>query len=185
MNEKDMILADKIIEQLQEIIDPELQVDIVNLGLIYGIDINDDKVIIKMTLTVMGCPLSGYLDNKIKKAVLKLDQVKQCTVKLVWYPVWTKDRMSKIAQRELGLHITPKNNNQKVIDFNTPIKLLADQYSDFVEIMVAVGFTRIKIPGMLNTVGRLMNIKLGAQAMNIDLKTIKKEFEQRGYLVNE
>ena len=65
------------------------------------------------------------------------------------------------------------------------IKKLADEYPDFVQIMYDCGFTRIKIPGLLKTVGRVMTIPLGAQAMKIDLDKIKKAFEAKGYKVIE
>lgn len=64
-----------------------------------------------------------------------------------------------------------------------PIKKMADKYPDFVQIMYDCGFTRIKIPGLLNTVGRVMTIPLGAQAMKIDLAKVKQAFEDKGYKV--
>ena len=62
-------IADQIIRNLQDVEDPELFVDIVNLGLIYGVDIEDSHCTVTMTLTTMGCPLNEYLDQEIKKAV--------------------------------------------------------------------------------------------------------------------
>lgn len=69
MQEKNLELVDKIMTALQGVEDPELLIDVVNLGLIYGIDIEGDHATIKMTLTIVGCPLSTYLQNAIEKAV--------------------------------------------------------------------------------------------------------------------
>ena len=175
MKEEKIKLVDQIMTALQKVIDPELQVDIVNLGLIYGIDIDGDKATIQMTLTISGCPLSDYLQKEIQKAVLSVPEIKTCIVQLVWYPVWSPDRMTQAAKEE----------NEKVIDFSVPIKKLAEKYPDFVQIMYDCGFTRIKIPGLLQTVGRVMTIPLGAQAMKIDLNKVKMAFEEKGYKVVE
>lgn len=174
---------------LTQVIDPELQVDVVNLGLIYGIDIEGDKATIKMTLTIMGCPLSDYLERHIQKAVLSVAGIKSCDIKLVWYPVWTTERLSSAAKKQLGVTNhddqikQEKATKEKIIDFSVPIKKMADEYPDFVQIMYDCGFTRIKIPGLLKTVGRVMTIPLGAQAMKLDLAKVKKAFEDKGYKV--
>ena len=94
--------------------------------------------------------------------------------------------MSEAAKEQLGMQEKKKaesQNKAKIIDFNLPIKKMADKYPDFVQIMYDCGFTRIKIPGLLNTVGRVMTIPLGAQAMKIDLAKVKKAFEEKGYKV--
>lgn len=185
-------LADQVIQQLQKVEDPELFVDIVNLGLIYGVDIEGDKCTVSMTLTTMGCPLNAYLDEHIKKAVLAVPGIKQVEVKLVWYPVWTVDRMSDAAKKALGVGqkqkkasvIQPKakqNSKNKLLDLQTPIKTFAQRYPHFAQDMYDIGFTRIKIPGMLNTVGRVMTIKLGAKAMGFKLADVKKKLQQKGY----
>lgn len=181
-------LVDQIMTSLQQVIDPELQVDVVNLGLIYGIEIKGHQATIKMTLTISGCPLSSLLQDRIQKAVLAVDGIDSCQVQLVWYPVWTPDKMTQAAKQQLGFAQESSNSseaekNNKTIDFSMPIKKIADQDPDFVPIMVDCGFTRIKIPGMLNTVGRVMTVKLGAKAMNLDLKKIKQAFEVKGYHV--
>ncbi|PXZ12498.1 metal-sulfur cluster biosynthetic enzyme [Lactobacillus helveticus] len=186
MREENIKQVDQIMTALTQVIDPELQVDVVNLGLIYGIDIEEEKATIKMTLTIMGCPLSDYLQNSIQKAVLQVDGINECEIQLVWYPVWSPERMSRAAKEQLGMREEKKaesQNEDKIIDFNLPIKKMADKYPDFVQIMYDCGFTRIKIPGLLNTVGRVMTIPLGAQAMKIDLTKVKKAFEEKGYKV--
>lgn len=193
MKEEKIKLVDRIMTALQKVIDPELQVDIVNLGLIYGIDIAGTKATVKMTLTISGCPLSSYLQEQIQWAVLTVKGIETCDVQLVWYPVWSPERMTIAAKRQLGMldnqgekaEIEATEKKQKIIDFSVPIKKLADEYPDFVQIMVDCGFTRIKIPGLLNTVGRVMTIPLGAQAMKLDLNKIKQAFEQKSYKVIE
>ena len=72
MQEKNLELVDKIMTALQGVEDPELLIDVVNLGLIYGIDIEGDHATIKMTLTIVGCPLSTYLQNAIEKEKIPL-----------------------------------------------------------------------------------------------------------------
>ena len=193
MKEKQLELVDQIMTALQQVVDPELLVDVVNLGLIYGIDIDGDRATIKMTLTISGCPLSSYLQDKIDQAVLSVKGINHCEVKLVWYPVWTPESMTEATKKNLGIlddqdeknEIEETEAEQKIIDFSVPIKKLAEEYPDFIQIMYDCGFTRIKIPGLLKTVGRVMTIPLGAQAMKLDLNKIKKAFEDKGYKVME
>ena len=194
MQEKNLELVDKIMTALQGVEDPELLIDVVNLGLIYGIDIEGDHATIKMTLTIVGCPLSTYLQNAIEKAVLSVPEINKCDIKLVWYPVWNPERMTVAAKKQLGMldneqaldqenKIEETEEKEKIIDFSVPIKKLAEEYPDFIQIMYDCGFTRIKIPGLLSTVGRVMTIPLGAQAMKIDLDKVKQAFEDKGYKV--
>ena len=194
MQEKNLKLVDKIMTALQGVEDPELLIDVVNLGLIYGIDIEGDHATIKMTLTIVGCPLSTYLQNAIEKAVLSVPEINTCDIKLVWYPVWNPERMTVAAKKQLGMldneqaldqenEIEETEQKEKIIDFSVPIKKLAEEYPDFIQIMYDCGFTRIKIPGLLSTVGRVMTIPLGAQAMKIDLDKVKQAFEDKGYKV--
>ena len=194
MQEKNLKLVDRIMTALQSVEDPELLIDVVNLGLIYGIDIEGDHATIKMTLTIVGCPLSTYLQNAIEKAVLSVPEINKCDIKLVWYPVWNPERMTVAAKKQLGMldnaqaldqenEIEETEEKEKIIDFSVPIKKLAEEYPDFIQIMYDCGFTRIKIPGLLSTVGRVMTIPLGAQAMRIDLDKVKQAFEDKGYKV--
>ncbi|MDD6407019.1 MAG: iron-sulfur cluster assembly protein [Lactobacillus equicursoris] len=188
-------LANQVLEKLQEVEDPELLVDVVNLGLIYGIDLDAGHCTVTMTLTTMGCPLSAYLDQAIKKAVLAVPGIDQVEIKVVWYPVWSVDRMSDSAKRQLGIgEETEQKKQEKVensvdtvkqIDCHTPIKTFADKYPSFADDMASIGFDRIKIPGMLNTVGRVMNLKLGSQAMGFDLTEVKQKLEEKGYQVSD
>ena len=93
-------IKNDIIEHLAQVIDPELNVDVVNLGLIYEIDLDQDGIcLINMTLTTPACPLTDYLINQITTAVKKVPEVKNVDVEFVWYPVWTPERMSDVAKK--------------------------------------------------------------------------------------
>lgn len=94
----------EIYQALKIVIDPELKVDIVDLGLIYGIEVIDQTCKIKMTLTIMGCPLSEWLNNEITKAAKSVDNIKESQIKLVWYPQWNPSMMSRVARMTLGIH---------------------------------------------------------------------------------
>lgn len=91
----------EVYQALKKVIDPELQVNIVDLGLIYGIEVSETKCQITMTLTIMGCPLSEWLDHEITKAAKSVDE---CQIKLVWYPQWNPSMMSRVARMTLGIH---------------------------------------------------------------------------------
>ena len=85
-------------------IDPELGIDIVNLGLIYEVDFEQNgNTVIKMTLTTMGCPLADILTDNIQSALAEIPEVTNVEVKLVWYPAWTTDKMSRYARIALGI----------------------------------------------------------------------------------
>lgn len=98
-----MVTEDEVREQLKEVIDPELNVNIVDLGLIYDIIVEDDDfVYILMTLTTPGCPLHGVFDELVKREVRKLDTVDKMEVELTFEPRWTPDEMSDEARDEIG-----------------------------------------------------------------------------------
>ena len=97
-------LKEKIISEIKKIYDPEIPVNIFELGLIYKIEIvNDNKVIIEMTLTSPNCPVAESLPNSVKENILKIEGVGDVDLKLVWDPPWTKDKMSEAAKLELNL----------------------------------------------------------------------------------
>ena len=98
-----MLKKDQIIEELRKIYDPEIPVNIYELGLIYKIEIIDQTVNIDMTLTSPNCPVAEELPNAVKHNIMKLDEVKSVNLKLVWDPPWTKDKMSESAKLELNL----------------------------------------------------------------------------------
>ena len=96
-------IKNDIIAQLATVIDPELNVDVVNLGLIYEIDLDEDGIcLINMTLTTPACPLTEVLISGITEAVKKVDEVKNVDVEFVWYPVWSPDLMSDAAKKYFG-----------------------------------------------------------------------------------
>ena len=97
-------LKEKVILEIKKIYDPEIPVNIYELGLIYNIDIDEkNKVNIDMTLTSPNCPVAESLPNSVKDKVLKVDGVSGVDLKLVWDPPWDKDKMSEAAKLELNL----------------------------------------------------------------------------------
>lgn len=93
-----------IIAALRTVHDPEIPVNIYDLGLIYGIDaVGEDGIAIDMTLTAPGCPVAGILPGQVAKAVESVAGINHCEVRLVWDPPWTQDTMSDEAKLELGL----------------------------------------------------------------------------------
>lgn len=97
-----IMVEDKIREALRGVIDPELGVSIVDLGLIYDIRYEDGEAEVEMTLTSPGCPLAPIIDKKIKDALKDLPEIRKLTVELVWDPPWSKDLMSDELKAEYG-----------------------------------------------------------------------------------
>lgn len=101
---KDEALMEKIYQALEQVVDPELGIDIVNLGLINEINLYEGIAVeVKMTLTTMGCPFADQILANVKQAIADLAEVKEVDVKLVWYPAWTPERMSRYARIALGV----------------------------------------------------------------------------------
>lgn len=98
-----MIKRDDIIAALKEIMDPELNISLWDLGLIYDIIIKDGDVEIVMTLTSVGCPLFGTIQGDIEEKIKKIKGVKKVTVDLTFEPPWSMDKMSEEAHALLGL----------------------------------------------------------------------------------
>lgn len=97
-------IEEKIVEVLKTVYDPEIPVDIYNLGLIYKIDVDDDaNAVIDMTLTAPGCSLADFIVEDVRLRVEALESVRSATVNLVFEPEWNKDMMSDEAKLELGL----------------------------------------------------------------------------------
>jgi len=97
-------LTDKLVEQLKTVFDPEIPVDIYELGLIYKVDVSDDKhVAIDMTLTAPGCPVAGEMPGWVEDAVMEIPDIKSCTVDLVFDPPWDPSRMSDEAKLQLNM----------------------------------------------------------------------------------
>ncbi len=94
----------KVVEVIRTIYDPEIPVNLYDLGLIYAIDVReDDSVHVKMTLTAPACPVAGTLPPMVENHIENIPEVRSATVELVWDPPWTRDRMSEAALLELGL----------------------------------------------------------------------------------
>lgn len=96
-------IQNKVIEKLKTIFDPEIPVDIYELGLIYNIGLNDDaSVTIMMTLTSPSCPVAETLPPDVEQKVASIEGVNGCKVEITWDPPWDKSMMSEEAQLELG-----------------------------------------------------------------------------------
>lgn len=93
-----------VMTALADVIDPELGIDMVNLGLIYNVTVVDGHCDIAMTLTTMGCPLGNMLDDAITEAALSVDGVTECDIHLVWEPAWNMGMMTRYAKVALGIH---------------------------------------------------------------------------------
>jgi metal-sulfur cluster biosynthetic enzyme len=100
-----MITREQVQEKLREVLDPEMGLNIIDLGLVYDIDIYDDNnVIINMTLTSPGCPIAPILMAQVEEAVRKIPEVKRVSVNLVWEPPWNPETMaSDTAKDQLGI----------------------------------------------------------------------------------
>ena len=98
-----MNLKEKIITEIKKIYDPEIPVNIYELGLIYDIKVDDNNVEVKMTLTSPNCPVAESLPKEVKDSILKIKDVKDVDLKLVWAPPWNQDMMSEAAKLELNL----------------------------------------------------------------------------------
>ncbi|MFB6147811.1 MAG: metal-sulfur cluster assembly factor [Candidatus Nanohaloarchaea archaeon] len=97
-----MVQEEDVQAQLEEVVDPELNVNIVDLGLVRDIDVDGDSVHILMTLTTPGCPLHSVFDELVTREVEKLDSVEEVEVELTFEPKWSPDEMSEEARDELG-----------------------------------------------------------------------------------
>jgi FeS assembly SUF system protein len=98
------LLEGKVIEAIRQVYDPEIPVNLYDLGLIYEIAVADDNSVkVKMTLTAPACPVAGTLPAEVERRIENVPEVKSADVELVWDPPWTRDRMSEAAQLELGL----------------------------------------------------------------------------------
>ena len=98
-----MDLKEKVIAEIKKIYDPEIPVNIYELGLIYDISIKDKDVSVKMTLTTPNCPVAESLPKEVKDSILEIDEVDNVDLDLVWEPPWDKSMMSEAAKLELNL----------------------------------------------------------------------------------
>ena len=94
----------RVIEEIKKIYDPEIPVNIYELGLIYKLEVDEkNKVYVNMTLTSPNCPVAESLPNQVKDNIMKVKGVTDVDLKLVWEPPWNKDKMSEAAKLELNL----------------------------------------------------------------------------------
>ena len=98
-----MELKEKVIAEIKKIYDPEIPVNIYELGLIYDVSIKDNDVSVKMTLTTPNCPVAESLPKEVKDSILEIKEVKKVDLDLVWEPPWDKSMMSEAAKLELNL----------------------------------------------------------------------------------
>ena len=98
-----MEVKNKIIEEIRKIYDPELPVNIYELGLIYDIKVEGRKSEIKITLTPPNCPVAESLPKEVKEGAMQVEGIEDVDLELVWDPPWTKDMMSEAAKLELNL----------------------------------------------------------------------------------
>jgi len=97
-------LKDQVIAALKTVFDPEIPVNIYDLGLVYDVAVQEDRQVhIQMTLTSPGCPVAQTFPGTVEQAVNQVDGVTDCTVELVWEPPWTQERMTEVARLELGM----------------------------------------------------------------------------------
>jgi len=101
-DEENQELQDEILEELQSVHDPEIPVNIVDLGLIYDMEIDDGDVDIEMTLTSMGCPTADSIMREVELTSEQVDGVENAEVELVWQPPWTPDNVSDEGRAQLS-----------------------------------------------------------------------------------
>lgn len=99
----DPLLTEAIINELKTVYDPEIPVNIVDLGLIYQVKVQNGHVQVEMTLTNPGCPVAGEFPAIVESHIRTLPEVNSVKVTLVWEPAWTTDRMSEAAKLQLGI----------------------------------------------------------------------------------
>ena len=98
-------LVDRIYEVMEDVMDPELGIDVVNLGLVYEVKIDkENNAFITMTMTSMGCPLAGQIISDAKMRIsANIEELNDIQIDVVWSPPWTKDKMSRYAKIALGV----------------------------------------------------------------------------------
>ena len=102
-NEVSLIKEEEIIACIRTVMDPEIPVNLYDLGLIYSIKNNDNNVLIEMTLTNPNCPVAGQMPENVAKSIEQINGLKSIEVKLVWAPAWNKDLMSEDAKLALDI----------------------------------------------------------------------------------
>src|SRR5690625_3461502 len=99
----DAALKENLMGALENVIDSELGIDIVNMGLVYDVDLDDEGLcLVKMTVTSMGCQLAGHIEKDVRRCLAEKPEVKDIKFAIVWDPPWGKDKMSRYAKIALG-----------------------------------------------------------------------------------
>jgi FeS assembly SUF system protein len=98
-----MITKEQVYEALHDCYDPEIPVNIVDLGLVYDVEVNEGQVAVKMTLTAPGCGMGAMIANDAKQKIMELEGVSDATVDLVWDPPWNPSMISEEAKQKLGI----------------------------------------------------------------------------------
>ena len=102
-SEEKLVIEENVVKMLKTVFDPEIPVDIYNLGLIYGIDLDDDgNLHIDMTLTAPNCPAADFIIDDARIKLESIDGIKSVDIRIVFEPEWTKDMMSEEAKLDLG-----------------------------------------------------------------------------------
>ena len=97
------LTRDDVLGALKEVYDPEIPVNIVDLGLVYGVEVDEGDVRVKMTLTFAGCGMGPYIAQQAEWAVAEMDEVEDIEVEVVFDPPWTPDMITEDGKRLLGL----------------------------------------------------------------------------------
>lgn len=97
-----MVTEEQVWSALKEVYDPEIPVNIVDLGLVYGVQVEADKVHVQMTMTARGCPMHSYMTREAAQKIEKLAGAGTADVKLVWDPPWTPERLTEAGRKVLG-----------------------------------------------------------------------------------
>jgi len=98
-----LVTMEEIVKALKECYDPEIPVNVWDLGLIYDVAVDGEKVHVKMTLTAPGCPMHTFISQEVKEKLQSVNGVKEATVEVVWDPPWSPDKMSPDAKVQLGI----------------------------------------------------------------------------------
>ena len=98
-----MVTKEQVYEALQDCYDPEIPVNIVDLGLVYDVEVDEDTVAVKMTLTTPGCGMGGMIASNAQSLIMEIPGVKDANVDLVWDPPWDPSRISEEARQKLGI----------------------------------------------------------------------------------
>ncbi len=99
------VSRERVMDLLYNCYDPEIPVNIVDLGLVYDVQVNDDRVNVKMTLTAPGCPAHTQITQEIQQQLESLEGVREVNVEIVWEPPWNPSMMSTAAKQKLGIEV--------------------------------------------------------------------------------